>query len=125
AIFMPRWACRITLEITNIRVERLNEITAEDAVAEGVTFDYLPAADPNSAVKPEGFNDWDEQKRAAYIDGLSRAIYMAQCENSDRAYDAFHELWDSINGADKTKNWEANPWVWSISVKKLEGVQNE
>lgn len=78
SIHMPRWASRITLEITNVRVERLNSITESDAEAEGVT--------------DTGFGD-------LLVDG-------------------FRYLWKSIYGDD---SWQANPWVWVIEFKRVEG----
>ncbi|ECJ4667698.1 hypothetical protein DNZ36_24685 [Salmonella enterica subsp. diarizonae] len=78
SIHMPRWASRITLEIIDVRVERLNSITESDAEAEGVT--------------DTGFGD-------LLVDG-------------------FRYLWKSIYGDD---SWQANPWVWVIEFKRVEG----
>lgn len=78
SIHMPRWSSRITLEITDVRVERLNSITESDAEAEGVT--------------DTGFGD-------LLVDG-------------------FRYLWKSIYGDD---SWQANPWVWVIEFKRVEG----
>ncbi|HBQ8807657.1 TPA: hypothetical protein L9B96_002834 [Klebsiella pneumoniae] len=78
SIHMPRWASRILLEITNVRVERLRSMSQDDARAEGV----IAASGPMEA-------------------GL-----------------AFRELWDSIYGEE---SWKANPWVWVIEFKRVEG----
>ncbi|AMW57959.1 hypothetical protein CHY68_18060 [Salmonella enterica] len=78
SIHMPRWSSRITLEITDVRVERLNSITESDAEAEGVT--------------DTGFG-------VLLVDG-------------------FRYLWKSIYGDD---SWQANPWVWVIEFKRVEG----
>ncbi|MGR3970231.1 hypothetical protein [Shewanella sp. 1180_01] len=58
SIHMPRWAARILLEVTAIRVERLNEISADDAIKEG--FDHSRSA----AAKSTG---WYEKPRAAFL----------------------------------------------------------
>lgn len=83
SIHMPRWACRLLLEITDVRVERLHAINDDDARAEGV-----------------------------------------------ESRDAFEALWRSIYDGTSSPNvltryghhsWSANPWVWAISFRVLDG----
>ncbi|ECN3094141.1 hypothetical protein YU39_16170 [Salmonella enterica subsp. enterica serovar Derby] len=80
SIHMPRWASRITLEITDVRVERLNSISDSDASKEGCC--------------------------------------IADMESGDCLSDVFTRLWTSIYGDD---SWQANPWVWVIEFKRVEG----
>lgn len=92
SIHMPRWASRILLEITDVRVERLNAISEEDARAE----DIIDGGCLNCG-EPE----------------------PCGCANPEpEATDAFAYLWQSIYGQD---NWNANPWVWVIEFKRVEG----
>ncbi|MDP8624890.1 MULTISPECIES: hypothetical protein [Serratia] len=92
SIHMSRWASRITLEITAVRVERLNDISEEDAKAEGVkpAGDMLPDY-PDTFLTPKG--DFATAKVA------------------------FQRLWQSIYGEE---SWSANPWVWVIEFRRLE-----
>ncbi|HBX1774630.1 TPA: hypothetical protein MHQ02_02700 [Klebsiella pneumoniae subsp. pneumoniae] len=84
SIHMPRWASRILLEITDVRVERLNSISDADAKAEGCCYGRGGGV-PDFAVTPA---------------------------------DHFPTLWASIYGEE---SWKANPWVWVISFKRVEG----
>lgn len=93
SIFMPRWACRILLEITEIRVERLNQISREEAVKEGLL--KLPATGRYV------INQGDQ--------------YFGMASNNP--CEVFEWLWESINGEG---SWATNPWVWVICFKKLE-----
>lgn len=92
SIHMPRAASRILLEITDVRVERLNAISEEDARAEGIIDGgCLNCGEP----EPCG------------------------CANPEPdATDAFAYLWQSIYGQE---SWNANPWVWVIEFKRVEG----
>lgn len=90
SIHMPRWASRLTLEVVDVRVERLQEISEEDAIAEGIRFDE----------KWEGYG----------IDG-GRFFHCTDPRIS------YADLWDSING--KRSPWESNPWVWVIEFRRL------
>lgn len=93
SIHMPRWASRILLEITDVRVERLNNISEADARAEGLQFQ-------------EG---WMPQYRGA--DDLPWRPEFPR--------DAYLDLWESINGPG---SWAANPWVWVVEFKRVEAV---
>ncbi|HEJ3040974.1 TPA: hypothetical protein SL281_004268, partial [Pseudomonas aeruginosa] len=84
SIHMPRWACRILLEITAVRVERLQDISEEQALAEGV--------------------------RGEPCDHARQACADIGCWG-DTAKGAFGFLWESLNGEG---SWAENPWVWVV-----------
>ena len=91
SIFMPRLASRILLEITALRVERLNSISDEDAITEGAK------ADP--------------------CDHARRTCDEIGCYGPTAKND-FQFIWDSIHGEGA---WLKNPWVWCITFKVIEG----
>ncbi|GAA4475453.1 hypothetical protein [Gluconacetobacter asukensis] len=89
SLHMPRWASRLTLVVTDVRAQRLQEISRADALAEGVQrvgggalrWEQYSAIDGQAAFSPEA---------------------------------AFALLFNSINGPD---SWEANPWVWALTFE--------
>lgn len=89
ARFMFKWAARIFLEITNIRVERVQDITLEDVIKEGIK-------DANKCV---------------YKDNVFK------CNHHD-TLNKFKELWDSIN-AKRGYGWDENPYVWVVEFKRM------
>ena len=100
SIHMPRWASRITLKVTSVRVERLNEITEDDAKAEGASWtDY-------------GKNRYGQQQRGWSHRG---AKHSDQCLLTAKT--SFWNLWESVYGEG---SWSANPWVWVIEFEQLE-----
>lgn len=98
-IHMPRWASRITLEVTGVRVERLHDITDDDARAEGATADEM--------------HGWLDEV------AICRAAKVLRCSYEDpRAW--FGALWMEINGAE---SWDANPWVWVVEFRRIEAQE--
>lgn len=92
--FMPRWACRTILEVTDVRVERLQDITSEDA-------------------RREGFG-------LVYVDSLPGTLktWGTQAVQEHKRQRLFGYAWDQLN----TKRgfpWSSNPYVWALTFGKL------
>lgn len=98
SIFMPRRASRITLEITDVRVERLQDISESDAMAEGCN----------------GMHDFDCSEGCS-SNSSPHADQCCQCGNYSTR-EVYSRLWQSINGQG---SWDLNPWVWVISFQKV------
>lgn len=95
SIHMPRWASRINLEITWVRVERLQDISEADAQMEGADCLQTENCDVND-----------------------RTLLALPLMNDEQPYrNGFALLWESINGPG---SWDANPWVWRIEFRRIE-----
>jgi hypothetical protein len=121
AIHMPRWASRITLEITEVRVERLQDISGEDARAEGVQYPVSSEGCPDGFAKPL-FKLGSVVERAIewgiYPTPSKPKLRDATHDDLSRLY--FADLWDSINGKRPGCSWRDNPWLFAISFKRVE-----
>lgn len=98
SIYMPRWASRLTLEVVSVRVERLHDISEEDAKAEGACEWGLE-------------NERHEEAWARWTRILDSSTRVGSARG------AFAALWTSINGP---KSWDANPWVWCVEFRRVE-----
>jgi len=98
SIFMPKEACRIFLEVTDVRVERLQDISERDSSREGI------------------------KMRVGGVPPYDSFYQMPGCPNRfQTAKQAFHHLWASINGKE---SWHQNPWVWVYEFKQVEKPKN-
>lgn len=119
SIHMPRWASRITLRITDVRVERLQDISEEDAKAEGATM--RPACHGFQYRSPGWSMDWSEVgKFSHFAPGAQRGkkVFLTESDVSlGSAKWAFASFWNTINGRSA---WDANTWVWVLSFERVE-----
>jgi len=111
SIHMPRWASRLTLEVTDVRVERLQSISGVDALAEGIT---IP-------VTPEG------RRLISLTDPGVRSALPAEWRlDHPLTDDEYHRaifggLWDSL--ARPGSRWADNPWVWVVTFRRCEQTE--
>lgn len=127
SIHMPRWASRITLEITDVRVERLQEITEEDARAEGVEPTRPLYGDCGGYVH-EGHKEsfrklWDELngKRGQCKTCKGHGVvpsWSGSVSGGSLAQDA--KDCPDCKGSETGFGWDQNPFVWVIEFKRLQ-----
>lgn len=94
SIHMPRWASRLTLEITEVRVERLGDISNADAEAEGVC-------------------SWADSVPAEAYERMAREFGAWPAPSPRQAYGM---LWKKINGS-----YDPSTWVWCVAFKRIGG----
>ena len=106
--FMPKWVARDWDEVISVRAERLQEITEEDAIAEGLTEYFW---DEECAKYPHIAKDIAEGKRwwRHVISKRGRKGSVWDCPIK-----AYRELWDDINAK---RGYPSNPWVWRYEFK--------
>lgn len=93
SIFMRRWMSRITIEVVSVRVERLQDISEEEAEAEGV----------------------EESLGTPQVECDGQVLHYPDA-SFVRSY---RKLWDQINGPGA---WELNPWVWVVEFRRIHPV---
>lgn len=97
SMFMPRWASRITLEVTGVKVERLQDCSREDAIAEGlIRHPFAPVASVSFGC------NWTFEEDSRFGSPVS----------------AYASLWDHINGPGA---WDKNPWVAAYTFRPILG----
>ncbi len=94
SIFLPRWASRMTLEILDISIQRLQDMNDYDALGEGVELGMDAYFYSPFPIK--------DQKHKRYVTAKA----------------AFRDLWDMINES-RGYGWNSNPWVWVIKYKTI------
>jgi len=98
SIHMPRWANRILLEIVSVRVERLNDCSRKDAIAEGIhRYEHV----------------WRDSEYP--LDDVAYEPVMGAPTRYSCPIQAYQALWENINGAG---SWDVNPWVWVVEFKR-------
>jgi len=110
SIFMPKEAARIFLRVTDVRAERLQDISEADAKAEGIKSYWLTKEAGKNA------DDWHDSNGPPFI-GAAKELGADLCFTRREAY---QQLWDCLNAKrDGGKYaWDKDPWVWVIEFER-------
>jgi len=119
SIHLPRAFSRITLEVTGVRVERLQDISEADAKAEGC--ERLSDDEPGYVERDEP--DWKlcpqcggTRLYTSFNPATGGATFDTDCEKCDTYVKRYQHLWESISGPG---SWNENPWVWAVEFRRV------
>lgn len=114
SIHMPRWASRILLEVTDVRVERVQDISEEDAYAEGVTIRESHRFASNGTLDKR--NEARHEFRDLWNSINPPPSHIKRRKSKDKPTDE----WDAKHPPTPRYDWDANPWVWVVTFKRLQ-----
>jgi hypothetical protein len=128
SIYMPRWASRLTLEVTDVKVERVQDISEADARAEGIERQDPTPADLEwfkNFADENGFDPAEQPMQPVWLAPGTRQGYGPRRDEPQWGPTpefAFRLLWDSLNANRKDKNgaslpyaWADNPWIVALT----------
>jgi hypothetical protein len=122
ARFMLRRFARLWLEVEDVRCERLQDISEEDAKAEGLIAQEGDGGAPGAGYKWTGTGyhgaGFDRHGAPTFHTPASDGRCGCNVAGPSPAACAFRELWNSING--KRAPWSSNPWTWVVSFRPVE-----
>ena len=131
SIFMPTEATRIFLRVTEVRAERLQDITEADALREGVSrlYDYMTKEDFEKWAKNVGHKKTQSEESftnylwhghfGQYGMGNKQSdVWEYQYSDYPDARGSFSSLWHMINAA-RGYGWDTNPWVWVYEFERI------
>lgn len=141
SIHMPKEAARIWLKVTDVRVERLRDITEEQAIKEGISrlYDDLSDAEyiewaKRTGIYPKAKADWGYKNYLWHgnfgtcgTGNWKSDNWDYQYSSYDNAIGSFSSLWNStLKKSDLDRyGWKANPWVWVIEFERCEKPESE
>ncbi len=113
SIFMPKAAARIFLQVADVRVERVQEITDDDALNEGIPDNGWFPMDKVYCPRCQG------EGLIGALDPDSLGFMEIDCPDCIRPSQRFANLWNNLN-AKRGYGWDKNPWVWVIEFERIE-----
>lgn len=119
SIHMPRWASRLTLTVTDVRVQRVQEISEADAIAEGAVYTDYGLSEPRGEASLDGGRTWVKMAGLPQP-GWSMTGATRPEDSLGSAKSAFAHIWGNLHSAEGER-WQDNPWIVAVAFDVARG----